>query len=839
MRPTGVAALTGLALAAAVACSGLLVDKANAYPCDFSAAESVRDLACPGGSVCAVSNLCQRFVYEGPQFEGAPPLPALGQGRQVSPVVLKGPVRTVLPNVGADPTLVITSAQDGGIVLVAQGLTALAPIPWPGPIPSVGALLGSGSAVVRVEGVAGEAQVVNGSAPPQPVLALVGSAKAAGFEAFRVGGLPDGGVKVGLVGKDLVGPVGELLAPGETGGAVYRYRPFALLLDGGSDGLPSPRDMRWVSRSVLEPRRLTLTDADPTVPLVVTQQGFYYRQRRAAADFPGQDLWLRLNPDDDLSLRPIGVTAIRLSRGSSVLAVAARSSGLVDELQVLSTWRLTRDSNGPRLDRAWSDCTPCGAGKILTFTPGLDGTGLFVDVLCEQRAGGLGLLRVQGSFALDPTRACQQTALLAPFDLSEVASTATGPGLTPKRGYAIDTTVGDFAAIGGVHGQLWRGPELSTLSALYLDRAPLSFGSIDVPVDGGAPRAVALALTDDQLAAPISQNGYAAFELAQVSEEPLPAGVAARAGVGEASGWLVLSSGDLAVLTPRSDAGSTAPVQLQFGPRLLDGRAVPAPGPYQAEALTGVDGGLTAMVVTADDSLYFWASPPAPTAAANALPALTAQLTPEPSFPIRSMTLERSGLATDGIHTARGYLVTSRNLYTFTLSGQPPRWNAHPVALSAGEPVEVWMDHPKGGLGRVGYRDGAVFTLPGGFPLVQPLAGGDDAGVDRVLDYENLGGWPVALAESGLYVAYWDLLPSGKLDNKYQDGGVGKPMGWRKVTLADGSEPWRGGRGRLSVRRRSAEVDAGTLYTPYVLSLFGEHGEVYELGTLTRQNLVR
>ena len=49
-----------------------------------------------------------------------------------------------------------------------------------------------------------------------------------------------------------------------------------------------------------------------------------------------------------------------------------------------------------------------------------------------------------------------------------------------------------------------------------------------------------------------------------------------------------------------------------------------------------------------------------------------------------------------------------------------------------------------GGLGRVGYRDGEVFTLPGGFLLVNELP--RDAGLPpQVLDYENLGGWPVAM----------------------------------------------------------------------------------------------
>ena len=111
------------------------------------------------------------------------------------------------------------------------------------------------------------------------------------------------------------------------------------------------------------------------------------------------------------------------------------------------------------------------------------------------------------------------------------------------------------------------------------------------------------------------------------------------------------------------------------------------------------------------------------------------------------------------------------------------------MTLGGGTPLEVWFDSSRSALGRVGFKDGEVDSLPGGFVLVEPLPG-DDAGVTpQVVDYENLGGWPVAYASTGLFIAEWDFV-NGKLENRFPDGGINRPMTWRPVTLPDGSTPW-------------------------------------------------
>ena len=164
-------------------------------------------------------------------------------------------------------------------------------------------------------------------------------------------------------------------------------------------------------------------------------------------------------------------------------------------------------------------------------------------------------------------------------------------------------------------------------------------------------------------------------------------------------------------------------------------------------------------MLAADDSIYFTPAPAVEktTGAQAVLDPIFPQLTPAPSSPIRSLALERSAVGTNGVDRVRGYLVAGRQLFVFTLDGTPSRWTATAVVLQGGEPLEVWMDHPLGGLGRVGYRDGQVFTLPGGFLLVNELPRPDSGVPEQVLDYENLGGWPVAFTSNGLFEAHYEV----------------------------------------------------------------------------------
>ncbi|MFZ5468552.1 MAG: hypothetical protein ACOZIN_03855 [Myxococcota bacterium] len=820
--------LATLLLCVAAACGGLLVDKGNAFPCDFSQPEGERDKACAPGWVCGVSGECQLFRNEGPQFEGPPPLPVADAGTLIHPKQLRGEVRQVWPSAAPDGRgVVVVSTATGERVFSGERWIRLTELQGlDGGEATGGALYRGGKVLLRAAD--GRARVLSPNGSAEPVLGPSGLA-ARGVRGFRVGFHDTGLLKAAVLTDGLAGstPSGELFDPGE-GGAAYRVSPFVVA---GADGgvlLERVEDVRWVPRAFVP---ALASGSEPLLPLVATASlggggGLYLRTG------PGES-WTRLDQDEPLA--GVGPLALRHDRSLSVWTVASGVPEPNPKPRVLATFQVDRLPASPRLVRAWQDCAPCDVGHIVAFGPTRVNNAPAVEVLCARRAIGeaseerLSLVRVVGSTATSPFSACQLEALEPSIDLSRVV------GGVGKR-YALDEALGDQFAMGGKDGQVWMGSSLSTLAPRFLERVPRALGTFELPaavasaleLEQPADGRKALVMAGRYLAAELSTNGFAALDVAELSPIPLPKEVTVEGAVREANGWGLLSSADLARVSP-SDGGLRG-LSLSFGPRMLDGRGSAAAAPFHGDAVVNLDGGLVSFVLAADDSVYFWNTPGEVAGEPNALPPLLPQLTPEPTFPIRSMALERSPLGTDGVRFVRGYVVTSRNLFEFSLGGQPARWSARPLVVSSGEPVEVWMDHPRGALGRVGYRDGEVYTLPGGFPLVQRLPG-SDGGSDRVLDYENLGGWPVALAESGLYVARWGVLPDGKLDNKFPDGRLGKTMTWRPLTLPDGTQPWLGKKAYLHVERRG--VPGAATGSRYVLSVYAGP-EVYEVATLTR-----
>ena len=250
-------------------------------------------------------------------------------------------------------------------------------------------------------------------------------------------------------------------------------------------------------------------------------------------------------------------------------------------------------------------------------------------------------------------------------------------------------------------------------------------------------------------------------------------------------GFAIASGGEL--VRVRINDGGVAKVDrgVQFATASED----PIRDSIGGEAYISPDGGPTGFFVAADDSLYFVPDPDSSFLPENEGELALPDLTPEPSVPIRSLALERTPLGTNAMDRARGYLVTSRNVYGWELGGKPARWSSTPLVLNSGEPVEVWFDSTRSALGRVGYRDGQIFSLPGGYLLADALpVAGDGGVVAQVIDYENLGGWPVVYATTGLFVAGWDQV-EGKLQNRFPSG-VNKPMTWRELKLAGDARPW-------------------------------------------------
>jgi hypothetical protein len=493
----------------------------------------------------------------------------------------------------------------------------------------------------------------------------------------------------------------------------------------------------------------------------------------------------------------------------------------------LSTWTVTRTAAGFEVQPAWSDCTPCGrevgTSLPLAFSTGSDLGGAFVDVLCNED----GLKRVRGT-ATASGGACLDDDQPLPFEFGALATEQRMGFRVAEQDFSDPTS---FRA-GGKNGQVWVGKTIGSAVPLFLDRVPNDVSEVDL--DG---REGLLALTGVgaffRSSDPDKARSTNGFRVVDPDSTSRVAGL-----VHETDGWVVAKTGDL-VLGRVTANGS---FDSKFGPKLVNGRGEPASRVLFGEGISTEDGGLVSMVVAADDSLYFVPAPPMPSNAPGMLGEVAPVLTPEPSTLIRSLALERTPIGTNGVDRVRGYVVTSRSVYEFKLGGAPLRWTATPLRLAGAEPVEVWFDNPRGGLARAGYRDGTIFSIPGGFQLAEALPGSDGGVPSAVIDYENLGGWPVALTTTGLFVARYDALDSGRLDSRFSDGGVNKPMTWREVRLPDGSRPWmpmdpqRNVRGRLHVVADPQTGPAEAYRRLFHLLLFLPT-QVIEVGQHERSNI--
>ncbi len=831
MKPRRLAAF---ALALALACSGgLLVDAGNAYPCHFSFDELDAGVSeCPPGWVCGVTDRCQPAADEGIPSEAytvhAPPSFDAGVTRQL-PGKLTEPVETVARDALAPAHLAATALlPDGGARLyrvkdfqvTGDDVAAATDLALMGDMAL--AVVAENLLAVDLSSGVQISPVNAGVPPPQIPLRSATFVRAAATEDQGGARLFGVGARVATVAR-----AGEVKRDAGASPWYATMYDEALVVDknGPDAGARSLEvlEVRALSRRQLELPSVTLPSPTPDVllPIAVTRDGFYYRSNAGPVE-----RWTRLNADDEPLVETGPVTPkdvrLHLSENGELWSVAYTPVGASP---VLSTWRLER-GRPSTLRRAWSDCTPCPRGLVVGFTPSSALGSPIVEVLCDAQSldAGVGgrrsLWKVTGSSALVTTERCQLDALEPAFDLAEVGAT--------ERRFAVAEATGTGVALGGAHGQLWVGSTLSTALPLFLDRVPLGLGAIQLPGAGGKLEPRRFAVTERYVAAELGNNGLVSLPLGALTDAPLEPGVGPRALVREANGWILSGSADLVKVEPR--VGTGAPLQLSFGPRVLGPRGEPSPGPFAGEALRAVsDGGVSSILVGANDSLYLYrvgTLADAPTDRNG----LTPQLTPEPGFPIRSLTVDRTSSTLDfhappgaegRVPQVLGYLVTSRNVFEFELSGAPLRWTQKQIVLAPNEPVEVWMDDATTSRGRVGFRDGTIFTLPGGFPLARALPSSNGGEPDRVLDYANLGGWPVALAESGLY--------GGVLEQR-ANGSVGKLLRWERIALPAELTPEVLRACRIEVMRT---VDGA--FERFTLILFTAYGHVYVLPALSRE----
>lgn len=783
-------ALFGVMTAALAGCEGLYLDKGNAYPCDFSLGPGVRDEACFPGDVCGVDNLCRKYIYEGPRFEGTPQLPIYGPGTNAAatlhPLVMDKPITSVVADLPPGRTGFVYATDEGGTWLVSGGHVLRANVPLPdlasmgfGPFVSVqpyfrepAGVLDQGPPDVLVRDARGQLAMVNpitqratvvrdGSdqrlsgararVVPQPLpLRLDAGFRLPGADAIawtdaelgRIEPLPDRGfgVKPWLTG---VGPVLDVA------GLSLRGRQWLVLLEPDELSVYTPADGGWETAATVE------------------------------------------------ALASLKDGTLRTDADGRIIAATRRSTTpapLSDSFEVLSTFQVNIGADGPELSSPWVDCTPCPAGQaIALMAPSVRSGAPTVELVCRNGPFSTAV-RVVGSVALTQADAC----LTEPIDLPvPVVRMATLDDERQKRDLPVAWDSQSGLLVAGKAGELWAGETLSTLRPHFLDRVPRDVAP--TLIDGFS---VLAAMTDDSLMLQQTAELRPGMELLNGFRRvpPRELGIAESARllgfVHDVAGWGITDTGEL--VNVGSEDGEPF---VRAGPVLVTPSGDSIRQSLGGEALTEADGGAIGFFLAADDSLYFVPDPAGALAAQEQF-VLTPDLTPEPSVPIRSLALERTPLGTDGRRYARGYLVTSRNVFEWSLGGEPSRWSATPVQLSSGQPVEVWFDSRLSALARVGYADGEVYTLPSGFLLTYPIPESGEGEASTVLDYENLGGWPVAYTTTGLYIAQWDL-QDGKLQNRFPETGArGRPMSWRKVTLPDGTEPWmQTVRGRREARQ--------------------------------------
>ena len=754
-------------LMAIAACTGLYFDKGNTYPCDFSLGPGARDQACVEGDTCGTDNLCHAYLYEGPRFEGPAVIPdfAADGFERIHPKTLNERVTFIASSAAGDfPALLVAMADKRTVTINSRGQLANSfQVPTAFLLENLEDALFTQFSFTRPNGTTDEVGGLAGVLNDRLVIGIDTRTNFTGFtpdesdpartlRATKV----DGGSSLELQAIDLNGKAGRVELEVAPVPKTYRLR-FTPYPDPPLPTLPLPPALE-VGLLTRSPGRTVAT------PIVLTE-------RRARV---GGELFLKravgFESAGELQSIP---SELRFNIANTLMSIEARRAP-AGPVTVLSTWQIGF-SNTLRqhdLTQAWPDCTPCAQGRIIRSTPAPPEQGLAVDVACVEADGTFTLRRVTGSTAVIDTDLCTSEELDFPFDETRVSLVAVDAG-TPFAGLPVAASRQVGVAIGGTGGEIWFGETLSGLAPFGLDRVPRDV----FPLSNSGKRT--LGVLTDSYAAVLQPDASVSigFRRIDVQEEFKTAeDLRFLASVHGVEGWGLLDDGLLVNFSVAEEDGS----MLLPGANLVTPAGDPIRSSAGGEAFIE-DGGVVSFFVTGDDGLYFVSNPE--TNERELAPVLQ----PEPSVPIRALALERTPLGTNGVDRARGYLVTSRNVFSWGFGGTPARWHATPLTIASGEPLEVWFDTQRSALGRVGFSDGRIFTLPGGFQLANAIMG--DAGTAiRLIDYENFGGWPIALATNGLFIAKWEVV-NGKLQNKF-DGGAARPMDWYEVTMPDGSKPW-------------------------------------------------
>ncbi len=146
--------------------------------------------------------------------------------------------------------------------------------------------------------------------------------------------------------------------------------------------------------------------------------------------------------------------------------------------------------------------------------------------------------------------------------------------------------------------------------------------------------------------------------------------------------------------------------------------------------------------------------------------AIEPKLVPEPGIRILSVALLDA--PSDATELAEGFLLTENRVFLLTAQSEQ-RWTVSQIDVPEGQWLEVWTDRDRGRLGR---RDGTVYSLPSGVAIAEPIEG------DRtVLDFQAHCGRAYALTADGL----WRL-----------DAAADSPIGkWQRETVLPARANWQ------------------------------------------------
>ncbi len=308
----------------------------------------------------------------------------------------------------------------------------------------------------------------------------------------------------------------------------------------------------------------------------------------------------------------------------------------------------------------------------------------------------------------------------------------------------------------GPQGQLWYGTQISTARTAFLDEAPLAMVRVN--------------LADDAGVAPVrpvtASNSFPLDEDLGFTARDAPEVLAWASG---ADGVFLGATGAISSVS-QIDGGALVPTSRLTALELQQSELKP---PFSLSVGTRRDAGV--LIATVADGLYA-------SDRGNWSKKMPLRVVPQPGFGITSLALTAGPVL-------QGFLSTRTGAFAFTSSSESS-WVVSPIALPAGQVVEVWTDR---GVSRVGYADGRVLTLPSGVPLAAPLPNGEftdylgACGQTWALSARGLeqlvGGQWVTLKLDGAETVLADTLSAGRLFERdglvYVFNGTGGALSFR------------------------------------------------------------